>query len=167
MNYIARIQNSINYIETNLTEPLSIEQISRAACFSPFHFQRLFRVATGVAVKEYLRKRRLSMTLSELKLSNKKVIEIAFDFQYETPEAFTRAFFARYGINPADYRNGNKVLNTFPRIELNSHIIPVKSKTKKDSKMDNEIKVVPYSHDFAEAVAEMWHEMSASCGAYG
>lgn len=162
MNYISRIQNAINYIEDNLKEPVTIEQISRAASFSVFHFQRLFKVATCMGVKEYLRKRRLSTALAELKLSSKRIIEIAYDYQYETPEAFTRAFFALYKINPTDYRNSSRILNTFQKIELISDIIHYEKKTTKDKNMKSKIEVVAYSHDYAEAVSVFWRKLSCT-----
>lgn len=110
MDYFERIQNSIEFIEENLKEQLNIIGISSQSCFSPFHFQRLFQAITGFSVQEYIRNRRLSEAAILLKGTKKNILEVAIDFQYNSQEAFTRAFVNYFGMTPAKYRKSEIVL---------------------------------------------------------
>ena len=60
MTWSESISAAISYIEDHLAEPLSVEEIARAATLSPFYFQRGFAMLCGMSVGEYIRKRRLS-----------------------------------------------------------------------------------------------------------
>lgn len=64
-DYYSGIQKAIDFIETQLTQTLSLQLIAERACFSPYHFHRLFGAVTGTTVKEYIRKRRLSEAARE------------------------------------------------------------------------------------------------------
>lgn len=104
MDYYERIQNAIQFIEENLTQELDIVDISSKACFSPFHFQRIFQAICGFSVKEYVRKRRLTEAANQLRQTNKTILDIALDYQYGSQEAFTRAFEAYFEVTPAKLR---------------------------------------------------------------
>lgn len=108
MDYYCRIQKSINFIETNLNENVNIVEIASKAFFSAFHFQRIFQAICGFSVQGYVRKRRLTEAAILLKESNKSILEIALNFQYNSQEAFTRAFEINFGITPAKYRKIGK-----------------------------------------------------------
>ena len=111
MNYTERIQASIDYIETNLEHQIPISQLAQMACLSISQYYFIFQTLVGDTVKEYIRKRRLSYAALELIKSNKRIIDIAIESQYESQEAFTRAFLKLYGINPGQYRkNGGKIV---------------------------------------------------------
>jgi AraC family transcriptional regulator len=104
MDYFQRLQNSIDYIEKNLTEDVALVEIASVADCSLYHFHRLFHILVGNSVKEYIRKRRLTLAAKELVETKKSVIDIAFDYQYGAPESFTRAFKRSYGLAPLQYR---------------------------------------------------------------
>lgn len=86
MDWIKGFQRSIDYIEDNLTEDLSVEEIARQMNISPFYFQRIFAVISGFTVGEYIRGRRLSIAGSELASTDNKIIDIALKYGYDTPE---------------------------------------------------------------------------------
>lgn len=104
IDYYDAIERAIGYIEKNLLNPLSVEDVSKNAFQSRWHFQRIFRYVTGYSVYSYIKKRRLAEAGSDLILGSEKVIDIAFKYQYGTPESFLRAFRSEYGVNPSDYR---------------------------------------------------------------
>ncbi|MGM7684391.1 AraC family transcriptional regulator [Cytobacillus sp. Hm23] len=60
MEYIENLSKTINYIENNLTNKLTIEDISRYSGYSKFHFQRLFHQVVGETVEQYIMNRRLA-----------------------------------------------------------------------------------------------------------
>jgi len=104
MDYYIRIQNAIDFIESNLDDKLSITDIAAEACFSAFHFQRMFQAISGFSVHEYIRRRRLSEAAVMLAETDKGILDIAMACQYNSQEAFTRAFEGCFGVTPAKYR---------------------------------------------------------------
>ncbi|MBJ3816869.1 AraC family transcriptional regulator [Shimwellia pseudoproteus] len=67
------VAETLVWIEENLTEPLSIEAIGAQSGYSPWHFQRMFKYFTGVTLGKYIRMRRLTRAMMELKYSTKKI----------------------------------------------------------------------------------------------
>lgn len=104
MDHYARIQLAIEHLEKHLQEPFNMKDVSAAASFSAFHFQRLFQAITGFTVLEYLRRRRLTEAASTLRNTAQGVLEIALSYGYHSQEAFTRAFDTHFGITPARFR---------------------------------------------------------------
>lgn len=121
MDWTTGIQNAIDYIEDNLTsEPskLSVANIASYAYSSEYHFQRVFSILTNLTVAEYIRNRRLSLAGEELILTNKKIIDIAMKYGYETPESFTKAFTRFHGFTPMSIRQNNGNLKSFNRLTI-------------------------------------------------
>lgn len=117
MEWIKSIQRAIDYIEAHLTEEISLEETARTAYSSPFHFQRVFSIMCGFTVGDYIRMRKLSLAAEELMHSDKKVIDIAFKYGYDTPESFTRAFTRFHGVTPKEVRNGANA-KSFSRLSV-------------------------------------------------
>lgn len=119
MELLNRMMDAINYMETKMEEEFDIEDISRVACFSAFHFQRMFHMLTGFTVAEYVRNRKLTLAAQELCISsNVKVIDIALKYGYNSPEAFAKAFRKAHGITPSAARHMGANLKAFPRISF-------------------------------------------------
>ncbi|MGN7763743.1 AraC family transcriptional regulator [Paenibacillus sp. 22594] len=104
MSYYHRIQLSLDYIEDHLQDELRIAEIAGKACFSPFHFQRMFLAVSGFTVHEYIRKRRLTEAAKLLRHTSESVLQISLACQYQSQEAFTRAFQSYAGVTPGKYR---------------------------------------------------------------
>lgn len=118
MDYYAMIQNSINFIEKNLDENIELGQVAKKACFSVTHFYRIFQAMVGESVKEYIRKRRLSEAAHKLIATKSRVIDIAFEYRFESQEAFTRAFDKVYGITPGRYRKNSHELVYYEKVNV-------------------------------------------------
>ncbi|MTI66974.1 MAG: AraC family transcriptional regulator [Firmicutes bacterium] len=104
MEYISRIQSSIDYIEDNLTSDINFEDVAAKSFFSLYYFHKVFRAITQTSIKEYIRKRRLTVAAYELINTKGRIIDIAIKYQYQSQEAFTRAFKRMYGNTPGKYR---------------------------------------------------------------
>jgi AraC family transcriptional regulator len=104
MDHLARIQAAIDYIEDRLREPISVSEVARAAGFSPWHFQRVFSSMVGQTLKEYIRKRRLTSALVDLGSTDKRIIDIALDYQFESQESFSRSFKVMFHRTPGECR---------------------------------------------------------------
>ncbi len=107
------ILKAVTYIENNLMKEIAVFDISQEVCYSLYHFIRLFQSITGFSPKNYLQQRRLTEAVYELKNTNKKIANIAYDLQFGSPETFSRAFRNHFNINPSDVRKGY-LLSTLP-----------------------------------------------------
>ncbi|WP_370551038.1 helix-turn-helix domain-containing protein [Halobacillus sp. GSS1] len=67
MSWIQSMQEAIDFMEQHLLEDLSMDEVTKAAYTSPYHFQRIFSLLTGTTVAEYLRRRRLTLAAQELR----------------------------------------------------------------------------------------------------
>jgi AraC family transcriptional regulator len=103
-DYKERILRVLTHIQEHLDEALDLEELARVACFSSFHFHRVFAAMTGETIADHVRRLRLERAAMELRSGAKQVIQVALDAGYEAHEAFTRAFKAAYGISPAEFR---------------------------------------------------------------
>lgn len=104
MNWIDQLNQSIDFIETNLDKTIDIPTISRIAGCSPYHYQRMFSLIAEITLGEYIRKRRLTMAAYELQNKEVSVIETALKYGYDSPTAFTRAFSKFHGGRPGRRR---------------------------------------------------------------
>lgn len=107
------ILKSVRFIELNLKNDINVFEVSREVCYSLYHFIRLFQSITGFSPKNYIQQRRLSEAALELKNTNKKITDIAYDYQFGSPESFSRSFRRQFRINPIEIRKGFS-LTTLP-----------------------------------------------------
>jgi AraC family transcriptional regulator len=111
------MKDAIDYMEMNMEEQLDIENIAKAACSSPFHFQRMFYMLTGFTVAQYMRNRKLTLAAQELALSSDvRIIDVALKYGYDSPESFAKAFRRAHGITPSAAKEPGKNLKAFPCI---------------------------------------------------
>lgn len=103
--YAARFEKVLDYIESNLGEPLCLEHLSRVANFSRFHFHRQFAEYVGTSVGRYILLLRLRQASYQLAFNRQtRIIDIALDAGFENPESFTRAFRNSFGQSPSEFR---------------------------------------------------------------
>lgn len=118
MDWITGLQRAIDYIEAHLTEEISYDAVAREAYVSPFYFQRVFSILCGYPVGEYIRCRRLTLAGAELLATDRKVIDLALKYGYDSPESFTRAFTRFHGITPTAARANLAPLTSFARLSI-------------------------------------------------
>jgi AraC family transcriptional regulator len=99
-----RLLRAVLYAERHLGDELTVEQLAREACISDFHFHRMFHYRTGEPVMEFVRRLRLEHAAYRLRSTLRAVNEIAREVGYASPDAFGRAFRARFGDTPTGYR---------------------------------------------------------------
>ena len=96
----AVLKNSIQFIESHLTERLSLSLIATHVGYSEYHFSRMFREKMQCSVMEYVRKRRL-FKASENIMEGQKIVDVAYEYGWQSHNSFTRAFGAEYGFPPS------------------------------------------------------------------
>lgn len=112
------LATALDYIEANLCESVRIESVARACYSSVSGLQKLFNRVFHCAVSEYIAKRRMTAAAGVLVTTDKSVMEIAFDYQYGSPEAFSRGFKKVWGLSPAKFRAERRFTGLFPKFEL-------------------------------------------------
>lgn len=121
--YHERILRVLVHIQRHLDEALSLDELARVAHFSPFHFHRIFRGLVGESVREHVRRLRLERAAHRLKFGDQPVTRLAFEAGFETLEAFSRAFRARFGEAPSRFREVHRAL-PFPAVASGVHFDP-------------------------------------------
>ena len=102
-----------DHIEAHLAEKITMSALARAARYSQWHAARLFKEVTGKAPFEYIRLRRLSSAAQRLVEEPCKVVDVAFDFVFDSHEGFTRAFARQFGVSPAQLRKNGSTVQLF------------------------------------------------------
>lgn len=101
MNWTEKMNAAIAYIEQHIVDALNTEEIAEAADCSAYHFQRMFAYTTGIPLSEYIRRRKMSLAVVDLKRDDMKIIDVALKYGYNSPTAFNRAFQSVHGIAPS------------------------------------------------------------------
>jgi AraC family transcriptional regulator len=103
--YAARIDRSCDYIRNHLAERLDLEALAEVACFSPWHFHRVFSAIVGQTPRDYVEERRLDRAANFLALRpDLSITDIALGTGFSSPSVFSRSFKARFGMTAAEYR---------------------------------------------------------------
>ena len=116
--WIEGFQESIDFIEKNLTEELDIGDIAAKAALSPFYYQRIFGALCGVTVGEYIRARRMTLAAQELNGKDVKVIDVAVKYSYDSPDSFSKAFQRFHGITPSQAKEPGAPLRSFAPLHI-------------------------------------------------
>ena len=112
-DHVTIISNLQEYIERSIEEDITLHSLAQQAGYSPWHTAKLFKEFTGKSPFEYIRMLRLSKAALMLRDSNKKVIDVALDFVFDSHEGFTRAFKRQFGISPKDYQKSAPPIQLF------------------------------------------------------
>ena len=100
---IHAVQRMQDYIEGHITEPITLNQLARSAGYSQWHSERLFKDLTGKTPFDYVRALRLSKAAMKLRDEKLRIIDVAFDFVFDSHEGFTKAFSRQFGLSPRSY----------------------------------------------------------------
>ncbi|MEI6681195.1 MAG: AraC family transcriptional regulator [Bacteroidota bacterium] len=104
--YLLRIRRVLAYIHENLSDDLPLEKLSGIACFSPFHFQKIFSQLVGESPKQYIMRLRLERIAHYLKLYPAlSISDASFQCGFSSSSTFIRAFKKAYGTTPEAFRS--------------------------------------------------------------
>ena len=160
MEWLTGIQRVINYIEDNLTEELNYDDIAKQASCSSFYLQRLFSILCGITLGDYIGNRRLTLAANELSYSDKKVIDVALKYGYDSPTAFNRAFQSIHGAAPSAVRKENLPVKSYPPIQFHMSISGGQALEYRIEKM-KEFRIIGYGAKLSDKIEENFKNVPA------
>jgi AraC-like DNA-binding protein/predicted transcriptional regulator YdeE len=98
------VQKMLDVVEEKLTEPLTLEMLGEKLNYSPFYCTRQFHKYAGISLRNYIRLRKVSSAVIDLRDTDDRIIDIAVKYGFSSQEAFTRSFKSAYGMTPHEYR---------------------------------------------------------------
>lgn len=119
---------ALEYIEANICENMSQEQIAAACYISLSSLQKLWKYCTHYSLKEYISKRKLTLAGRDLLMEDSSVLDVAMKYGYNSHEVFTRAFTKVWGVSPSKFKKQWKgSCELYPRLnsefaERNDHM---------------------------------------------
>ncbi len=163
MDWLERMNCSLDYIEQHLTEEIENAELAKIVCCSVYHFTRMFSFISGITLSEYVRRRRLSMAALELQNSGIKIVDLALKYGYDSPTAFARAFQALQCVSPSEARSKGVRLKSYPKM---SFLITVKGDIDMNYRIEDrdgftvagikERMVTVNGNENFERITEMW-----------
>lgn len=166
MEWIERLNSAINYMEEHMRDRIDYEEVSKIACCSTYHFQRMFAYMANIPLSEYIRRRRMSLAAVDLQNGDEKVIDVAVKYGYDSPTAFNRAFKNVHGIAPSQAKSEGVLLKAFPPV---SFMITIKGDTSMDYRIEKReaFRIIGVSEPLEkeieknfETVPKMWGKLS-------
>jgi GTP pyrophosphokinase len=104
------IFDSLKFIEKNINETITAEDIAKNAGYSLYYFSRMFKSQMGLSIMEYVKERRLIKASEEI-ANGRKIIDAALDYGYQSHSGFTKAFINKFGFSPALLKAFNYKIN--------------------------------------------------------
>lgn len=161
---IACLNTAITFIESNLSEKLTLEIVAEKAHFSPFHFHRLFKIIVGETVNNFINRKRIEKAAAYLlHQKEKNITEIAEIVGFSNLSAFSKSFKKFYGISPNKFKEesperfskiskteskNGKVIITFEQYicNINNALNWLKMKTNTEVKNIEKLELASISH---------------------
>lgn len=107
--YTRRIDRVIDYIRENLDRQLKLDELAKVACFSEFHFHRIFGAVSGETLNDFTNRLRLEKAARLLRYSGQNLTDIALDCGFSSSATFSRAFRSGYGTLPSQFRKCGEI----------------------------------------------------------
>lgn len=115
-NLLEIIKNTTEYIESHLLEDINLDSISENVNISKFHLLRIWKGATSTGLMEYVRRRRIAMSLGDLIHAHSNIEYISCKYSFGCERTYNRVFKEEYNTTPAKWRRNPiplKILDRF------------------------------------------------------
>lgn len=109
-HYTEKISLVLSHIRERLDDPLEPEALAKLVNMALFHFYKVFRLVAGRSLQCYIRSLRLDRAADQLTASDRTILDIAVAANYQSHEAFTRAFKRAFGVTPSGFRSQTRGL---------------------------------------------------------
>lgn len=121
LDKIKTAQAMQDFIEEHMSEEITLHSLTKDIAYSPWHATRIFKEVVGLSPFEYIRKLRLSKAAVALWEEDKKIVDIAIDFVFDSHEGFTRAFTKQFGLTPSQYKKDTPMVPLFKPDPIRDH----------------------------------------------
>ena len=117
------IVSTIDYIEENLYNKISLDDISRYTGVSKYYLHRIFKSLTGESIIEYVQSRKLTCSIKELVNTDMRIIDIALNYGFDYEQSYIRAFRKNFGYTPLKIRSDKNLLSLVIKEKINTNDI--------------------------------------------
>lgn len=117
------IVSSIDYIENNLYNKISLDDISFHTGVSKYYLHRIFKSLTGESIIEYVQSRKLTSSINELVNTNMRIIDIALNYGFDYEQSYIRAFRKKFDYTPLKVRSDKTSLSLVIKERINTNDI--------------------------------------------
>jgi AraC family transcriptional regulator len=117
---VTLIAQAVDFIEENLQEPIGVAEMADAVGYSLYHFCRTFNQVTHHTPYDYLMRRRLAEAAQRLLQGDERIVDVAFAYQFNSHETFSRAFKRVFGMQPSQLREQGRIDRPGPMPRLTS-----------------------------------------------
>ena len=107
--YAQRINRVIDHLRENLDRQVKLEELAKVACFSEFHFHRIFSAVSGETLNNFTNRLRLEKAARLLRYSDQSLTNIALDCGFSSSATFSRAFRQGYDTSPREFRKSGEI----------------------------------------------------------
>lgn len=115
-NYLLEIiKNTTDYIEDNLLDELNLDNISENVNITKFHLLRIWKGATSTGLMEYVRRRRIALSLADLIREQSNLDFISSKFSFGSTHTYNRVFKEEFHTTPAKWRKNPTPLHILDR----------------------------------------------------
>ncbi len=160
MHSVEVVQKMIDWIENNMEEIPTLQQISEVVGYSPWYCSCMFHDITGMTLKSYIAGRRLAMATEEIRDTRARILDIAVKYGFSSQEALTRVFKEQYGCTPAAYRRKNKPVP----MKIHKRVLFPKYDEKRIKTMEKTRLAVRVEHIPAHKYLGIWEERADNYG---
>ena len=123
MSKVELLSDALDYIENNIYEDITADDVAKACYCSKSYLQKIFRYVNYCSIKEYIIKRRLTKAARDLVRDlTVSILDITLKYCYRSPEAFSRAFKQAWQCNPSVFRREARFTQLYPR-----QMVPIKN----------------------------------------
>jgi len=132
--YAQRINRVIDYLRENLDRQVKLEELAKVACFSEFHFHRIFGAVSGETLNSFTNRLRLEKAARLLRYSDQSLTDIALDCGFSSSATFSRTFRQSYDTSPRQFRKSGEIKKSKICKELFSaegYLLPMSAEEKR------------------------------------
>jgi len=114
-NKVTAVQKMQDYIEVNLSEKITLQDLADLAGYTFCYTSRIFKEITGISATDYIRARKLSVSAAQIAQVGQNILQVALDTNFESHEGYTRAFKKQFGLTPSEYQESTPPIPLFFR----------------------------------------------------
>lgn len=119
LNKLELLTTALSYLEDNLTEKISTDDVAKACYCSKSTLEKLFRCVSHMSVHDYVIRRRMTKAAKLLFYHREiNILDVAVLYGYNSNEAFTRAFRQVWNCTPSEFRARTRYFELFPKLEF-------------------------------------------------